>query len=416
MNAIRTVGTNLNRENLNFRHLVFDVLWFGLAFPAIDRFRDVYAIRLGADAGQLTLIASLPALVLLFMSSIAARWMSRFSSSNASIQAPGIVFRLMFLFPALTAFIPTQFQLPWLIMSFVVPAIGQGISAVGFVVLMREAVSGSSIPTLSGRRTMMMNVSVAVSGLAMGFWLERAPFPINYQVMFVLAFVLSLASWWHVRQVKPISELVAPPSLTEPRVNPWKNPAFQLVAVILAMSFVTFSAIRPLISLYMVNHLHADEWFLSNFGLVELVAGALIALFTSKMIERIGNRAMIAVGLIGTGIAAVIIAVAQTLPVTLISAAVGGATWTMVAIAQFSYFSEMAPHENKEAYTTAYHQVVFTALFIGPILGNLLNTESIPIVTALCIGAAFRVLAGILTQVNPRQLVNRALQLGYNPH
>ncbi len=414
MNASRVVPTISTHENLNFRHLVFDVLWFGLAFPAIDRFRDVYAIRLGADASQLTLIASLPALVLLFMSSIAARWMSRYSSSRDSIRVPGIIFRLMFLFPALTAFIPTNLQLPWLILSFVLPAVGQGISAVGFVVMMREAVSGKSIPSLSGRRTMMMNVSVAISGLAMGFWLEKAPFPINYQVMFVVAFVLSLASWWHVNQVKPIPELVAPPVSSGTKVNPWKSSNFQLVAVVIAMSFVTFTAIRPLISLYMVNHLQADEWFLSNFGLVELVAGALIAAFVGTIINRIGIRAMIAIGLIGTGIAAVVIAAAQTLPVTLISAAVGGAAWTMVAIGQFSYFSEMTPHENKEAYTTAYHQVVFTAMFIGPMLGNLLNNESIPIVTALCIGAGFRVLAGILTQVHPRQLFNRALQLAYS--
>jgi MFS family permease len=249
----------------------------------------------------------------------------------------------------------------------------------------------------------------------MGFWLERAPFPVNYQVMFVVAFLLSLVSWWHVKQVTPVSELVAPRSPSNPRVNPWKSPNFQLVAVIIAMSFVTFTAIRPLISLYMVNNLQADVWFLSNFGLVELVAGALIAAFTNRLVERFGNRTMIAVGLIGTGVAAVVIAGAQTLPVTLISAAVGGAAWALVSIGQFSYFSEMTPHENKESYTTAYHQVVFVAMFIGPMLGNLLNTGNIPIITALCIGAAFRVLAGILTQVNPRQLFNRALQLAYSP-
>ena len=72
MSAARIGTTTQNNETLNFRNLVFDVLWFGLAFPAIDRFRDVYAIRLGADATQLTLIASLPALMLLFMSSIAS--------------------------------------------------------------------------------------------------------------------------------------------------------------------------------------------------------------------------------------------------------------------------------------------------------------------------------------------------------
>ncbi len=309
MNATRVVVTTQNNETLNFRNLVFDVLWFGLAFPAIDRFRDVYAIRLGADASHLTLMASLPALMLLFMSSVAGRWMSRYSGSRDAIRIPGIIFRLMFLLPALTAFIPAKFQVYWLLLSVVLPAIGQGVAAVGFVVMMREAISGRAIPSLSGRRTMTMNISVAISGLVMGFWLEKAPFPMNYQVMFVVAFFLSMVSWRHVDRVRVIPELVAPPpSPSSQRVNPWKSSSFQVIAVIMAMSFATFTAIRPTISLYMVNHLHADEWFLSNFGLVELAAGALIAAFAGTIVERIGNRSMIAAGLIGTGVAAVIIA------------------------------------------------------------------------------------------------------------
>ena len=416
MNDSRLVANTQNNETLNFRNLVLDVLWFGLAFPAIDRFRDVYAIRLGADASQLTLMASLPALMLLFTSSIAARWMSRYANSHDSIRIPGIIFRLVFLLPALTAFIPTNLQLPWLILSVVLPAVGQGISAVGFVVMMREAVPGGSIASLSGRRTMIMNIAVAVSGLAMGFWLERAPFPINYQIMFVVAFLLSIVSWWHVERVKIIPELVAPPAPSSERVNPWKSASFQVVAFIVAMSFITFTAIRPSISLYMVNHLHADEWFLSNFGLAELAAGALIAAFTGPIVRRIGNRAMIAVGLIGTGVAAVIIAGAQTLPVTLLSAAIGGAGWTLVNIGQFSLFSEMTSSEHKEVFTTAYHQVAFGAMFVGPMLGSLLTGINMPIVTVLCVGATLRVLAGILTQMHPRQWVTRALQMGYSPH
>ena len=418
MSAARIGTTTQNNETLNFRNLVFDVLWFGLAFPAIDRFRDVYAIRLGADATQLTLIASLPALMLLFTSSIASRWMRRYAGSREAIRFPGIIFRLVFLLPALTPFLPEKYQVMWLIVSVVLPAIGQGISAVGFVVMMREAVSGRTIPSLSGKRTMMMNVCVAASGLAMGFWLERAPFPINYQLMFVVAFLLSMVSWWHVNQVKVIPELVAPPpSPSSQRVNPWKSSSFQVLALIMAMSFATFTAIRPAISLYMVNHLHADEWFLSNFGLVELVAGALIAAFAGRIVARIGNRSMIAIGLIGTGIAALIIAGAQSLPVTLVSAAIGGAAWTIVNIGQFSYFSEMTPTEHKEVYTTAYHQVVFGAIFVGPMLGNVLASSNLPIITVLCIGAALRVLAGLLTQMRPPQWFTkftRAMQIGYS--
>ncbi len=74
----------------------------------------------------------------------------------------------------------------------------------------------------------------------------------------------------------------------------------------------------------------------------------------------------------------------------------------------------MTPTEHKEVFTTAYHQVVFRAIFIGPMLGNLLVSSNIPIVTALCIGAALRVVAGLLTQMHPRQWFIRAKQMGYS--
>jgi Na+/melibiose symporter-like transporter len=280
---------------------------------------------------------------------------------------------------------------------------------------MREAISGGKFAALNGRRTMIMNISVAASGLAMGFWLERAPFPLNYQVMFVVAFLISMVSWWHVDRVKIIPELSTPsPSGNSQRVNPWKSGSFQLVAIIVALCFVSFTAIRPILSLYMVNTLHADEWFFSNFGLIELVAGALIAAFTVPLVNRFGNRTLIALGLVGTGVAALIIAAAQSLPVTLISAAIGGAAWAIVSIGQSSYFGEMTPTEHKEPFTTAYQQNAFISVLDGPIIGQLFISANMPMVTAICIGAGLRVAAGILTQARPRQWFSRALEIGYS--
>jgi hypothetical protein len=117
---------------------------------------------------------------------------------------------------------------------------------------------------------------------------------------------------------------------------------------------------------------------------------------------------------VGTGIAALIIAGAQSLPVTLISAAIGGAAWSIVSIGQFSYFGEMTPTEHKEPFTTAYQQIAFLAVFIGPMLGQLFISANIPVATAICIGAGLRVAAGILTQVRPRQWFSRALEMGYS--
>lgn len=401
-----------NSEKANYNHLVLDIVWFGLAMPAIDRFREVYAIRLGADANQLTLLASLPALVLLFASSLAGRWMSRYSNSTQAVFWPGIGFRLAFLLPALTAFMPASFQLHWLTLAIILPSLAQGISAVGFVVMMRESVHEKKIAPLHSHRMMALNITVALSGLAMGFWLERVPFPYNYQSIFVVGFIFALMSLWHVNRVRVLPELVSRPVAQQIQlVNPWRSKSFQVVVFVVALSFMSFTAIKPLISLHLIKNLGANEWYISMFGLADLAAGAIIAIFVSRISQRFGNRYMIAMGLVGTGISALLIATTHNLNMSLVASAISGASWMMVNIGQFAFFSEMTPVDHKERFTTAYHQVVFLAMFIGPLIGKLLGSEGTSLVTVLLIGGVFRVFAGILTQVHIRSWFSRARQL-----
>lgn len=407
--------TSKHIEQTNFQNLVVEIIWFGLAFPAMDRFREVYAIRLGADATHLTWLAALPALVLLLTSSLAARWLSRYSNPLQAIFWPGFGFRLAFLLPALTAFMPPSLQVPWLFLAVLLPAAAQGICAVGFIVMFRESVHEKAVASLHSRRLMALNIAVSISGLALGLWLEKVPFPLNYQIMFVVAFIFSLMSWWHVNKVRALPELVIRSATrASQRVNPWQSQSFQVVAVVIALSFVTFTAIKPLISLHLIRNLGASEWFISNFGLAELLAGALIALFIRQLVERIGNRSMIGIGLIGTALSALLIATTRNMNLVLLASAIGGAAWMLVNVGQFAYFSEMTPIEHKQPFTTAYHQVVFLSMFIGPLIGKLLASDGMPIVSVLLIGAILRLLAGLLIQTHPLAWMSRARHIAFS--
>lgn len=175
-------------EQANYYHLVMDIAWFGLALPATTRFLSVYAIHLGADVTVLTWLASLPAFILLFAASLGNWWMRRHSSSASAVFWPALGFRLAFLLPALTPFLPANFQSIWLILSLALPALPQGLASVAFLVMFREAVDDKQVPPLLSRRSLALNMAVGLSGLALGAWLERAPFPFNYQAMFLLAF------------------------------------------------------------------------------------------------------------------------------------------------------------------------------------------------------------------------------------
>jgi MFS family permease len=379
----------------NFHWLVLDIALFGLAVPATARFLSVYAIRLDASAALLGWMAALPSLASLLTSTMASWWRSRHTSALQALRLPALGFRLSFLLPAFTPFFPDEWQTLWLLATATLPSLAAGISSVMFLVMMRQAVLPTQLTSLLSQRALAFNLAVAVATLGFGAWLKLAPFPMNYQVMYVLAFVfsvLSLLSVLRIRLVMPADS----PTAERPAQNPWHSAAFRRPAFVAALAHVTFFSILAIIPLRLVDELGADEGFMSIFSLAELGAAAFFSALTNRIAARLGNLNTIALGMAGTSLAGVAIALAPNLPLTLISAALSGGMWTMAGICLFGYFSENAPPESLTRFTTAYNQVVMLSVFIGPLLGSQLAETPLSLTTVLALGAGLRLIAAII--------------------
>ncbi|MBZ0279024.1 MAG: MFS transporter [Anaerolineae bacterium] len=393
----------------NFHHLVQDIVWFGMALPATTRFISVYAVRVGAGPDTLGWLTSLPAILVLVSAALTNWWMKRYSSSVKAIFWPALGFRLAFLLPALTPFFPTEWQPIWLILSLTLPALPQGVGGVVFLVMMREAIDQSEIPPLLSRRSLALNIAVGASGLVLGFWLEKAPFPLNYQVMYIVAFALALISLWHVMQVdvQPVATETPQAKPTSGR-NPWRTPAFLRVGFVAVAMHLAFFSVLPVTPLHLVNNLGASEGFMAIFALFELGAGALSSMYTLRLTERIGNLNTIALAMVGTAIGAFIIALSPYLVMTLPASAILGASWTAAGIGLFAYFTESTPQEDLTPFTMAYMQVVYLAVFVAPMIGTALSKSGISLISVILFGAGLRILAGFLVQ---RQVVERFKRL-----
>jgi MFS family permease len=418
MSLVQSVSAPRSLEQANYRHLVMDIVWFGVALPATARFLQVYAIRLGADANLLTWMASLHGLVLLFAASISGWWLKRYNDPAKANFWPSLGFRLQFLLPAFTPFLPPPFQPIWLVLSLLLPAIPQGIASVTFLVTFRDSVTEKQIPPLLSHRSLALNVCLGLGGVLMGQGLEHGPFPSSYQVMFLIAFGLTLVSFWHVISVRRLPKSDTRPvekAVETAGPGPWRSPSFLLVAFIVGIIHIGQLAVLPLINLHLMKNLGASEAFLgSEFALAELVSGAVMALFTRQIAERIGTRSMVGLAMIAGSIGLILIALAPSLPLTILGSAISGAAWTAAGVVgAFSLFSEMAPQYDKARYTMAYSQVVFLAIFIGPMIGKLLNSVGLSLVTILLIGAALRLLAGVLTQTHLLEWFGRTFHLAW---
>ena len=277
------------QERANYRHLTRDVFWFGLAFPSTSRFLSVYAIRLGAGAEALGWLTALPYIILLIVSTFAPRWRKRYPSTVAALFWPGLGYRLIFLLPAFTPLFPRAFQPYWLLLTAALPAFAQDfIGAVPGRAARKRRWAHAGGPDESSHG------QVQSGGRADDRRLRRVadqtPFPLNYQVMYVVAFALSLVSLYHVQSLREI----APATLPEPVKGAGrallKTSAFRRVASTTTLVHLTFYAILPVIPLWLVRRFDANEEFMSIFGLVEIAAAALLASQTSRIMERIGSR------------------------------------------------------------------------------------------------------------------------------
>ncbi len=382
--------TSSQFEQANFRHLVFDIAWFGLALAATSRFLSVYAIRLGASPTEIGLITALPSLILLFSSGLGGVWQRRYTTRERALSWPGLGMRLMFILPAFAPLLPEHLRPLWLIISISLPAIPQGIAGVVFMDMMRGSVSQNTMPRLLSHRALWLNIMLALGALAFGILLEKAPYPLNYQIMFGVAFIAAMLSFKHCNAIRT-DPLPANNTRKSSPFSPWKSPKFRQVALVTSVVQITFTFLVSVTPIFLVAERGATEGFMAVFGMIELGAGALMAVLTPRIVRKIGNRAMIAIMMFGTAIAAVIFALSPNLYLTLIGAAISGGCWAAAAmIGLFGFFTENTPVEDSAAYATAYQQVIGFSAFLGPMIGSLLVSGGISLVTVMLVGAVLR--------------------------
>lgn len=383
-------------ERANFNHLVMDIAWFAIALAATSRFLQFYAIRMGADSMAVSLMTSIPSLILVLSVGASAWWRSRYHDSTKAVLWPSIIFRFVYLLPAFAPFFPLEWRVIWLILGASLPAIGQGVSSSIFLVMMRETVASERIAPLLSRRNFALNIMLILGLLGFGFLLENVVYPLNYQIMFVLAFGFSMLSQWHIGQLHTI----VPPNKPKkakgrPIIELFKTRPFQSVAWATLISHIGFFAVIGVIPVFLTNNLGASESYIKNFGIVELLSGAGAMFVLEPMFKRFGTRGTMSIGLIITAFASLAIAIAPNLNFALLGAALTGAGWNLANVAILRFYTERTAANDINA-STAFHQVAFIAVAIGPLIGGTLASLGLPLVPVLLIGAALRLVVGIL--------------------
>jgi len=173
-------------QKSNFGHFLFDIGWFGVLSGSTANFINIYATRIGASEFQIGILSAIAAVVSLFFTIPATRWLEQREIKGAVFWS-SIVYRFGFFF-----FVP----LPWLlsqpnqIWALILLSFVMGIPltalSIGFSSLFAEAVPTSLRAYFAGTRNVVMAISFMLSSLLCGYLLTQISFPLNYQIVFPL--------------------------------------------------------------------------------------------------------------------------------------------------------------------------------------------------------------------------------------
>ena len=390
-----------------FHHLYWDIAWFGLVAGTTLAFLNVYAARLGATAFQIGMLTAGPALVNLFFTLPAGRWLQTRPIGRSVFGAAMATRGVYLVYALLPLLLPPAVQvevLIWATLLFTVPGVAL---VIGFNALYAAAVPLEWRGYVVGRRNAMLSVVYIFTSLGAGYVLQNMPLEIGYTLVFGVGFVGAAMSTYHLSQLRTISDR---PGDEPPRVRQIIGDAAQpggvragqgvgqrvSVAprifargrnllrpdviqghygwVILALFGFHLAQFMPvaLFPLRWVDQLHFSDMEIA-IGTAVFHASVLISsLQLDRLTRRYGNHLTNVVGIALLSTYPLLTAFMPNLFFYAVTSLVGGLAWGLVGGALPNYLLEKVPADDRPAYLAWYNLALNAAIFLGALFGPLL--------------------------------------------
>jgi MFS family permease len=305
--ALRNLVQGSNSDTLeerNARNLILSGPWLGFLDGGIMTYLGVWLVRMGATPALMGLLASAPQLVtmivLLPAGAFAERQRDLIKVGNRAAVVHRAGFVLMALLPLLLA--PTQIT-PVAIGLWAVLAIPSAIYLPILLSIVQKAVSPKMLPRVNANRWALYSLVGALAIPAIGAMIDHTPFPVGFQIAFVISFVGTLPNlYFFGRLVIPPSEVQQPPADV---VRPLKtrlrefagpfvaSPSFVRFNLATALYRVALSMPAGLFSIYWVDYLGASNTWVGIRGSVAYIALVFGYWGWAKVTNRIGHRALL---------------------------------------------------------------------------------------------------------------------------
>lgn len=407
----------------NFFHLYFDILWFGVLAGSTLAFLAIYAARIGANTLQLGLLSAVPAVVNLFFSLPAGRWLENqplIRSTYWSSIGQRLFYLVLVILPLIFNDSQQIWSIVWIVLIMSVPGT---LLAISFNALFADSVPPEYRAEVVGRRNAILALSTTVSALLCGQILDKIPFPTCYQIVFFIGAAGSLISSYHLRKIK---------SPVEPPVRVWRPlgdfafpGVFRLqdgLRQTIELRFLTRSRGKPLLRMdllrgpfgifmgaYLIFYISQNFplplfpiYFVHNLGLkdsvislgnglfyVSMMAGSL---YIPRITSRMGHRNVLIIGAVLFGGYPLILFLAHDATLYWVANIFGGIVWAVLNAGLVNRLMERVPEDDRPAHMALHNLSLNLGILLGSMLAPVLATW-IGVREALLVAGVMRLLA-----------------------
>ncbi|MCE7946023.1 MAG: MFS transporter [Chloroflexi bacterium CFX4] len=387
----------------NIRYLYLEIVFAGV-LGAIVTFHAAFIVRLGGTKELVALLSSIPALVSAVFSIPSARLLARLQNRKRWIFGSLLFIRIGTGFIALLPLIFPNDAAAWLVAIVIFLSLPSIFFTNGFQALLADVIPERQRAVVFSTRQIIWAAGIVITSALAGIWLDNAPFPINYQLMYAFGFIVSLGSQHYLNRII-VPESHALPTTVHKTVKAADIPKAQLNADIGRMLFnmliyqAGLTLPGALFTVYYIEELGAlDSWlgFNSAIGFAGMVVGNLI--WVRLLRRRTYSWAMRTASLF-TWLFPVGIALFPDLTAILLINLFVNMIHPGMELGSLNVMFKLGAGEHRAIYMSWYNTVLNISFFAAPLAGVWLASQfSIPV--AMLIAGALRFAGGVLFNVN----------------
>lgn len=403
-NEIRSILNPRTQTERNVRNVLIDGIGVGIV-SGVGTFLSVFLARLGASSLLVGLITSLPALTGALLAVPIGRFLERQRNIVPWYSGMRVFVLWSYAIFGVLPFVMPLSAVPWTVIAiWALATVPSTFVNVAFTVVMGGVAGPKNRFALMSLRWSSLGAVTAVTVTIVGLVLERLPFPLNYQIVFIGSFLGGLLSFLFSRSiVLPDNTPSAAPqlkvSLGQRMRAAFKaasdHPAF---ARFTASAFVFRAGVAmsiPLLPLYWVREVGAsDAWIgiisTANSGVL------LVAYFIwSVLTRRMGVGGVLLASSFGMAFYPFLVAATDSVLLLAFFAGLVGFFAAGNDLVNFDLVLSTIPKEHQAVYVGVHQTLQNAALFLMPLIGTLI-ADSAGIHAALILAGLLRIVGAAL--------------------